>query len=121
MEKVYKNPKDQDEIKKLAEESLKKAEKKIVHAIKSNVVKTATKTIKCDASTWLKIKLTDKIFNQMTEEEQKAVIHAKRNDFMIVKHDQYIRQFGTYNGKTYVSKFIQRINDICHKYKLYQF
>jgi len=116
-----KKTEEQIRIEQKTIDALKNAQRKIIHKINSNVVKTANKTIKCDASSWLKIKLTEEIFNKMTDQEKKDVLVAKRNKFMIVKGDQYIRQFGTYDGKTYVSKFIQPINDICNKYNFYQF
>lgn len=110
----------QDELKAKAEESLKHAKREVIHTINSNVEKIAKKIITCDASVWLKINLTSEIFDKLTEDEQKAVIKARRNDFKIVKGDKFIRQVGMYDGKQYVSKFINDINVICDKYKLYQ-
>jgi len=87
--------------------------------ITSNELKTATKTMECNASTWLQKRLSKETFDTFTEEEKAIVRKARMKRFMIVKGDKYIRQRGTYAGKAYVSKFIEEINAINDKYNLY--
>lgn len=111
---------NQEELKQKAKQAVEHASRTIEHKINSNVLKIASKDMKCDASAWLKINLTEELFNQMTSEEQESVLKAKRNQFLIKKGEAYIRQFGVYDGKKYVSKFNKQINEICAKYNLYQ-
>jgi hypothetical protein len=108
---------EQQKIKEAVEEAARKKEVTTSSAIE----KTATKSIKCNACAWLKINLNPNLMSKLTEEEAEAVRSAKKNNFMIVKGQKFIRQRGSYDNKPFISKFLPEIHDICVKYNLYSY
>lgn len=77
----------------------------------------AKKDYDCDACEWLSASIGD--FN-MTYQEAKQYIKAKRNGFMIKKGQLYKKQFMKADGEVYTFRAIPEIHNICLKYDLYE-
>jgi len=58
-------------------------------------------------------------FDQLTFSERKAIVRAKRNNFMIKRGDIYTKTTGKYEGEFVVFRAIPELNAICKKYDIY--
>lgn len=86
--------------------------------IYSEVKKTAQITIKCQACAWLQTQDQKTFLNRVTPEELKLIQKAARNNFKIIKGQQYVSQVVHYNGQMVRSSFLPKIFDIVIKYGL---
>lgn len=90
--------------------------KKPTNKVISEKKRTAKKAIPCDACKWLKLILSDDFYKRLTPEEQKAVAQAQKNDWCIIKGQQYFEHLILLNGQRYTSRFLDKINNIVAKY-----
>lgn len=86
----------------------------------SEVKRTATEELECNACGWLRLKLTQGFFDKLTPLEKKAVSSAQRAKFKIIPGALYTEQTLLFRGLEMTSNFLPKIHDICVKYKLYQ-
>ena len=85
----------------------------------SEVKRTATEDLDCDACKWLTAGFTATISSKLTKGEKKSIQSAQRNGFKILKGGQYFEYIVEYQGKVFTSNCLIKIHDICIKYNMY--
>ncbi len=79
--------------------------------------RTARKKHECNACLWLR----DSIGNiEMTFSELRAVVRAKQGNWQILPGEKYDEVALSDSGTVTTIRHKPEINDICHKYDIYQ-
>lgn len=79
----------------------------------------ARKDYSCMACEWLNNSGYANV-DDLTPQEWIAYQKAENNGFKVKKGERYIRQNNKFDGKVYTFIAIPEIDDICHKYDLYE-
>ena len=79
--------------------------------------RTARKKHECNACLWLRDSLRDM---QMTFSEWRSVVRAKQSNCKILPGEQYDEVALSDTGSLTTIRHKPEINDICHKYDIYQ-
>jgi hypothetical protein len=78
----------------------------------------ANKEYPCDSWSWLS-NCDDIDFSELTFSERKAIAKAKRNGFKIKPGEMYRKVEGKWDGEFTTFRAIIALDDICHKYDIY--
>jgi len=89
--------------------------------INKEITRTATETINCNASDWVKMFLNQSTFNRMTDKEKTSIKAMQMRKGSIIKGMRYTEEHGVHRDKAYISNYVQEIHEICLKYKIYSY
>lgn len=78
----------------------------------------ASKDYVCEACEWLN-NYPD-VVAEMTFREKRSVVRARKVGWLIKKGERYIRDRGILDGEFYTFRARPDINNLCHKYEVYQ-
>lgn len=74
----------------------------------------------CMACDWIRNTVGSDIIEHLSFAEKRAVVKARRNNYLVVPGEHYIRQFISCCGEVYVYKAIPEIHSICINNDLYE-